>query len=190
MKNKQLHTSHYQQSYVWEFKGEQYLTYSKVKLTKYGMRYLETNKEVVQLIEQFVYYNGTICWKYMIDWKYDTCLGLYPISISTNVPPEELIEEVVEPATIEYLEHITTGKPMSNQTVKKITLKDWEIPGLMTGWAVLILVYIGIFIFKDWIIRFILWNIAGWYFGFWRQKLINAHTIYKYEENTTEANHE
>lgn len=190
MKEKQLHTKHYKQSYVFEFKGEKYLTYSKVKLTKYGMRYLETTKEVVQLIEQFIYYNGTTCWKYALDWKYDSALGMHPISISTDEPPEKLIEEVIQPATIEYLEHVITGKPMSNQTVKKITLKEWEIPGLMTGWTVFILVYIGIFIFKDWIIRFILWNIVGWYFSFWRQKLVNAHTIYKYEENTTERNHE
>ena len=190
MKSKQLHTNHYQKSYVFEFKGEKYVAYSTVKLTDEAMYYLETTKKEVQLIEEFIYYDGTTCWKYALDWTYDAALGLRPLTMSTDRTPDELIEEVVKPATIEYLEFMVTGKPMPSQKVKKISLKDWEIPGLMTGWVVFILVCIGIFIFKDWIVKFLLWNIAGWYFGFWRQKLVNAHTIYKYEENTTEANHE
>lgn len=190
MKVKQLYTNNYQKSFTFQFNGKQYLAYSTVKLTDEAMRYLETTKKEVQLIEEFIYFDGTTCWKYALSWTYDTALGFMPLTMSTDRKPDELIEEIVRPATLEYLEHIVAGKPMPNQTVKKISLKDWEIPGLMTGWIVFILVYIGIFIFKDWIIRFILWNIVGWYFSFWRQKLVNAHTVYKYEENTTERNHE
>ena len=176
-----LSTINYKQKYHFEFKGKVYFTHSIVRLTDEGMRYFGSIKKEVILTESFVNHHGVDCWKYMFrsaSWS----VGITDASTDRN--PDELIEEVIMPASAGYSEREIFGRDAPSYTNgKKISKKDWEIPELRTYWIIFILVNIFSLIFKPWIIKVAIWVFSGWIFGTYRKAYIDTYTVYQHDED-------
>lgn len=176
-------TSRYEHEYFFEFKGEKYRVHSIVKLTEEGRRYLKFARKEVILTE--VFFNPhckRTCWKY--EGK-DIKPNIGINNKNTDRPPDELIEEIVMPASAEYAsrEILGTSSPVYKTNATKHTKKDWEIPELRKAWIIFVLVFIGISIFADWYVQLILRFIASSYFWKYRMAHINAYTTYTHDED-------
>lgn len=177
-----LYTRNYKHDDFFKFKGKSYRVNSIVRLTDKGKRYLGSWGHEVILAEQFVNWNGKLCWKYRFK-SINLTVGV--TDYSTDVPPYKLIEEVVCEASAEYASREALGIASPYYaTGTKIQKKDWEIPEVVTAWVVLILVFIGAAIFKNWYIQLIIRSIALNYFIQYRKSYINANTIYMHNEDT------
>ena len=177
----QYGTKRYEHEYLFTFKGEKYLVYSIVRLTSEGKMYLDTTKEQVILTEHFINWNGKECWTYQVGWAYQTN---QPLRVSTDCHPDKIIEEVILPASANYVEREIFGTKASSYTKgTKHKAKDLEIPELRKAWVYLILIFIGASIFKDWYIKLIIRIASVWFFGFYRQAYINTYTTYTHEED-------
>jgi hypothetical protein len=176
-----LYTKDYKHDYQFEFRGQKYRVHSIVKLTEDGQFYLGAWKREVILTEQFTFRNGKLYWTY--EFK-SIALNEGVLRKSTDIPPDKLIEEIVKPATDEYFLREKLGAQASNYTTgtKQMT-SDWNISELRSGWITYILVFFGVFIFKDWYIRAIIWIGSSWLFGIYRNAYINAYTVYMPEDD-------
>lgn len=175
-------TSHYKHDYFFDFNGKKYRVHSIVRLTEDGMNYLDSANREVILTEQFTRRDGTLCWKY--EFK-SIMYNVGIIDKCTDRTPDDLIEEIIEPASAEYASREIFGIESTEHTkVIKHVKKDWEITEVFTGWIILIFVFIFSFIFNDWYIRFIIQIIAGWVFGLYRQAYIDAYTTYTFDEDS------
>jgi hypothetical protein len=176
-----LWTKDYKHDYHFEFKGERYRVHSIVRLTEEGRFYLGAYKREVILTEQFTYRNGKLCWTY--EFK-SVSLTEGILRKSTDVPPDELIEEIIQPATDEYFLREQFGVQAPNyKEGTRYTTFDWNISELRSGWITYILVFFGAFIFKDWYIRAIIWIGSSWLFGIYRNAYVDAYTVYMPEED-------
>ena len=182
MLERKLLTKNYKHDYFFVFHGEKYRVHSIVRLTEQGRVYLGALKREAILTEVFINWNGKRCWKYEFR---STALNVGITNASTDVPPNKLIEEVITPATVEYAsrEILGTDSPFY-QTGEKHTKKDWEIPEVRRGWIILIAIFIGSLIFKDWYVKLIINIVAAWIFGLYRKEYINAYTTYTHDEDT------
>lgn len=176
-----LWTKDYKHDYYFEFKGEKYRVYSIVKLTEEGRFYLGARKREVILTEQFTYRNGKLCWTY--EFK-SISLTEGILRKSTDVPPDKLIEEIIQPATDEYFLREQFGVQAPNyKEGTKYTTSDWDITEVRHAWIAYILVCIGVFIFKDWYVRSLIWIGASWIFGVYRSAYVDAYTVYMRDED-------
>lgn len=182
MKTEKLWTSNCKHEYSFTFQGKPYLVHSVVRLNEEGRCYLGALKNEVILTECFTTPYGTLCWKYQFK-SVELAKGI--TNVSTDRTPDELIEEIITPATSGYAEREIFGVDAPSYTSgRKVQKSDWEIQEVRTGWVVFILVCILALILKSWTLRFLIWNIAGWYFGAYRSFYIKAYTSYVHDEDT------
>ena len=178
---RKLCTKYYTPEYSFEFKGNTYLVHSIVRLTNNGRKYLGAARDEVILTEVFVNHNGTKCWKYVFKSN-DLSIGV--TDASTDIPPDELLEEVLMAASEGYSQREVFGRDApSYKSGRKITKKDWEIPEVRNSWITLIIVVFAASIFKDWYVQWTIRLAAGWIFGLYRKSYVNAYTIYQHDED-------
>lgn len=174
-------TDNYTQKYCFEFKGKVYFVHSIVRLTEEGMRYLGSIKKEVILTESFVNKHGVDCWKYLFrsaSWS----VGITDASTDRN--PDELIEEIVIPASAGYSEREIFGRDAPSYTSgKKISKRDWEIPELVTRWIIFILVVIFAGFFQPWYLKLFIRFVAVLVFGIYRKAYIDTYTVYQHDED-------
>ena len=179
---RKLYTKDYRHDYFFNFKGKSYPVHSIVKLTEEGRNYLKSLRKEVILTEQFYNWNNVICWKYEFK-SIKTNEGI--TNYSTDKSPDELIEEVIMPATVGYMEREVLGASAPSYILgTKYMKKDWEIPEIKKAFAILVAVFIGAYIFKDWYVQLIIRVVAGFIFGIYRQNYINAYITYTHDEDT------
>jgi len=121
------YSKNYKHEYFFKHQGKEYRVNSIVKLTDEAKSYLGSSTKEVILKE--VYYNHIIkklCFKY--EFK-DIALNVGIVDKSTDRTPDELIEEVVIEASVEYAsrEIFGTDSPFYTTGTKQ-TAKDWQIP--------------------------------------------------------------
>ena len=179
---RKLCTQYYKKEYGFEFNEKTYLLHSIVRLTEEGRRYLEAARDEAILTEVFIDHNGNRFWKYVfksIDWS----IGV--TDVSTDRPPDELLEDVILPASAGYAEREIFGRDATSYTSgRKITKRDIEIPEVFAGWCVLIFIVIAASIFNDWYITLIVRATAGWMFALYRKSYVDAYTVYQHDEDT------
>lgn len=179
---RQLWTQDYEHKYFFKFKDKDYRVHTVVKLTDSGRRHLKANKNQVILTEYFIDWTGQDCWSYVVGYSDSIRMSM---KVSTNTPPDELIEEIVLEPSADYVSRELFGQESPvYKTGTKHTRKDWEIPEVRRGWIVFALVCIGSFILKDWYLRVIISGVAGWVFGQYRKAYIDAYTTYTHDEDT------
>ena len=176
-----LLTNKYKHEYSFEFNDQKYLVHSAVKLSDQGKKYLQSLTYEAILTEVFYYFDGRKCWTYEFR---DINFPCGATRASTDVPPHELIEEVVTPASGGYMLREIVGPEWGAEPSKKQTKRDLEIPEVRTGWIIFTLVSIFAFIFKDWYITATIHIAAIIWFAKYRQQYINANTIYTHDEDT------
>lgn len=176
-----LYTKDYKHDYHFEFKGEKYRVHSIVRLTEDGRHYLGAWRREVILTEQFTFRNGKLCWTYEFK-SISMTTGI--VRKSTDVPPDKLIEEIVQPATDEYFLREKFGVQAPNYTEgTKYTTPDKDIPEVRQAWFWYIVVFFGAFIFKDWYVKALIWLGSSWIFGLYKYAHTNAYTVYVREED-------
>lgn len=157
-----------------EFDGKKYSVGAYVTLTDRGMselfyghgyNYVKGN---FRLVDHYITEKGREEWLYFIGHLHNSTT---PVVHATNIRLEELISSVLCAAIDETV--YTPGELEVEFKEPNYSPKDWEVEGVMFGWVLLVIVWIGAFIFKDWWIRLIIQIGAGWYFGRWREKKIN-----------------
>ena len=174
-------TKNYKHEYSFDFKGQKYLVHSIVRLTEEGQKYLGAAKREAVLTEAFYNWNNVRCWTY----EFRTYSLTTPVkTLSTDTPPDKLIENVIHPATAGYMEREVFGTYAPSYTTgRKVQSKDWEIPEVRTAWLIFLVIFFAVSIFKDWYVKFIIRIVAGWYFGMYRQGYVDAHTVYVHDED-------
>lgn len=157
-----------------EFKGKKYPIGSHVTLTEcgtselfygHGYNYVKGN---FRLVDHYITEKGNEGWEYIIGYLHNSTT---PVFHKTTKKPEELIKEVLWKEIDETV--YTPGELQVTFNEPNYSPADWEIEGVMLGWAIMALVWIGAFVFKDWWITLLIQISAGWYFGSWREKKIN-----------------
>ena len=176
-----LSTNKYKHEYSFKFKDEKYHVYSIVRLTDWGKRYLNSHTDEAILTEVFINWNENRCWKYEFKTaKPSRCI----VSACTDVPPEKLIEEVVSPASGEYMLREVCGPQMySLKASEKHVKKDWDIPEVRTGWIIFFAVSLCAFIFKDWYVIAMIQIAAICFFCTYRKQYIDANTTYTHNKD-------
>ena len=181
MKICKYYTGNYKHDQCFKFRGKEYNVHSIVRLTDAGWLFLGSKTKEVILTEQFTNWNGKLCWKYA--FKSINITTCNPVDYSTDKTPDELIEEVIIPATAEYASREKLGvySPVYKTGTKKVP-NDWEIPSLRTGWLTFILCFIASNIFAG-IFGFIISIVCCIVFGLYREAQIEAHTVYEHPED-------
>lgn len=176
-----LWTDKYTHKYYFEFKGKVYLVHSIVRLTEEGRKYLGAMKREAILTECFIMHDDTPFYKYMFK---SSSLSIGITNASTDRSPDELVEDVIMPASDGYSEREIFGRDAPSYTSgKKISKKDWEIPELRIRWIIFILVVIFAGIFQPWYLKLLIRGIAGWIFGIYRKAYIETYTVYQHDED-------
>lgn len=176
-----LTTNKYKHEYTFKFKNVKYHVHSIVYLTDEGKHYLNSRTNEAILTEVFINWNGNRCWKY--EFRSGKRFGGIT-NASTDIPPDKLIEEVMSPASGDYMLREVCGPEWNASSGVKHTKKDLEIPEVRNGWIIFILVSFGAFIFKDWYITLIIQLIAACYFLIYRKMYIDANTVYTHTKDT------
>lgn len=159
-----------------EFRGKKYPIGSFVTLNDHGMRDMFYSKGYnyvkggFRLVDHYITDNGREEWKYFIGHIYNSTT---PVIHVTHIPPDELLSEVLQKEMDETVDTPGELQVEFKESSFYYSPKDWEVKGVMFGWLVMLLVWIGAFIFKDWWITLLIQIVAGWYFGSWREKKIN-----------------
>ena len=172
------------QDYFFEFKGEKYRVHSVVRLTEEARMYLGAWRREVILTEIYTDERRNLTL-----YRYEFKSIKYNVGIinkSTDRLPDEMIEEVITPASADYASRqiLGTSSPVyQTETATKHSKKDWEIPELRKAWIIFILVFIGISIFADWYVQFILRFLASLYFWNYRKAHVDAYTTYTHDED-------
>ena len=181
MQVRKLLTKNYKHDYWFEFNGKAYRVNSIVKLTEKGRGYLKSRTREVILKEHFIGPSNKEMWKYEFNGQSLT-EGI--TNVSTNRHPDELIEEVVIPATYEYSSREIFGVNSSEyNNGEKNSKKDLYIPEVRRAWIIYIIFFIAVAIFKDWYVKVALRIVAGFILGVYRQEYVNAYTTYTHKED-------
>ena len=161
-----------------EYKGKKYPIGTYVDLTDEGWFYMYSDRDYgfirgnFRLVDHYITDKGVENWEYIIGRSYDSNL---PFLKFTTRSPDELIAQVKGAELNETI--CPPGELKVEFKEPNYFPKDWEIEGVLFGWFVMAIVWIGAFIFKDWWIRLIIQIGAGWYFGSWREKKINEAIV-------------
>ena len=157
-----------------EVGGNKYPIGTYVKLTKsgeyrifkgYNHSFIRGN---FRLVDHFISNKNIEYWIYIIGKSYESNMYYFH---TTRIPPDELIETVLY-CPIDKTTFIP-GKLQVDFGDPTYLPKDWEVEGVMIGWAVMAMVWIGAWVFKDWWITLIVQIVSGFYFGSWREQKIN-----------------
>jgi hypothetical protein len=165
-----------------EFGGKKYPIGSLVKLNDNGMRDMFYNnkynyiKDEFRLIDHYISEHGNDMYKYIIGHTYGSRMQVIHL---TSVKPDDLISEVLRSEMNERIE--APGELQVNIPVEEnepnYFPKDWEVPGLMFGWVVAVIVWIGAFVFKDWWITMLIQLATIAFFVSWREEKVNEAII-------------
>lgn len=172
------------QDYFFEFRGEKYRVHSVVRLTEEARMYLGAWRREVVLTEIYTDERRNLTL-----YRYEFKSIKYNVGIinkSTDRLPDEMIEEVITPASADYASRqiLGTSSPVyKTETVTKHSKKDWDIPELRKAWIIYVLVFIGISIFADLFIQLILRFLVSLYFWNYRKAHIDAYTTYTHDED-------
>lgn len=157
-----------------EYNGEKYPIGSYVDLTEDGRSYMLNDRGYgfirgnFRLVDHFITDKGVEKWEYIIGMSYETNT---PFLKETTKTPDELIAEVKGAEMNEFI--CAPGELKVEFKEPNYSPKDWEVEGVMFGWFVVAIVWIGALVFKDWWITLLIQIGACWYFGSWREKKIN-----------------
>ena len=145
------------------FNGEEYYINSVVKLSEDAKRFLGLQNEYTQIVQHEITNLGKERWGYVADIWDDVITNAF-----TTVPPDQLVEEVVIPADLEQVED------------KLQYYKDYEVPGVITGWIIYIVIMVGSLIFVDF---GIIWGFASLAFFAWRHQKLKKPKRHNYGFN-------
>lgn len=160
-----------------EHNGEKYIIGSKVELTDKGTNEMIHNgvynyvKNDFRLVDHYVTENGNEEWTYIIGWRNYGNGVKSPVFYYTRINPDELVSNVLSMKIDE--KKYAPGELKVEFKEPNYFPKDWEVEGVMAGWAVLVVVWLIALLFKDWWITLIIQIAAGFYFGNWRETQIN-----------------
>lgn len=172
-----LHSTNETYYNYFDFNGKKYTIGAFVKLTEKGYRELYRNsgynfvKSGVRLADYCMDANNKKSWTYIIGWHMYPDGSKRPILHSTTLEPEIIVSEVVNSAINELV--YTPGELQVEFKEPNYNPSDCEVEGVVSGWVVFFVIWIGAFIFKDWWIVLLIQISAGWYFGNWRENKIN-----------------
>ena len=157
-----------------EFRGEKYPIGSFINFSQEGCRHFLRDsgcgfyKGNFRLVDHFINSQGIEQWTYIIGKSYNSDMYYFRTTTKT---PDELIDSVLTQKFDETIEEV--GELKVELKNFNYSPKDWEVEGVIGGWFVLTIVFIGAFIFKDWWLRLLIQCGSGYYFGAWRDKKIN-----------------
>ena len=157
-----------------EFGGKKYYIGSHIKLSEKGMGPMYNNgvysyiKGDFRLIDHQITDKGVEKWTYLIGWYYDSQI---PRIYTTTEKPDVLISEVIEDPIDESIEE--AGELNVEFKESKYFPKDYEVPGLITGWIIVAIAWLSAYIFKDWWLVLIIQLGICFYFAKWRNNKIN-----------------
>lgn len=161
-----------------EFKGKKYPIGAYVNLTKEGEYYILHDQGYnfirgnFRLVDHFVNDKGVEYWKYIVGKLYDCNT---PIIKHTTKTPDELVGEV---KCLPISEDVfTPGELKVEFKEPNCFPKDWEVDGVMIGWAVMAVAWIAALALKDWWLRLVIQISVSWYFGSWREKKMNEAIV-------------
>jgi hypothetical protein len=167
-----------------EFKGEKYPIGAYVNLTEDGEWHFLRDagygfiRGGFRLVDHLINDKGVEMWTYIIGKSHETGT---PFFRHTTKTPDELIDTVLCAVIDETV--YTPGELKVEFKEHNYFPNDWEVEGVMFGWFVVAIVWIGALVFKDWWITLLIQIGAGWYFGSWREKKINeAISTQKFKE--------
>ena len=167
-----------------EFQGKKYPVGACVKFTDIGVRNAFCNRGYgflrggFKLVDHWINCNGQEFWDYIIGKSCDSDLHYH---YKTTKTPDEMIAEVLCSEINEAV--FIPGELEVEFKEPNYFPTDSQVDNVVFGWGVLIAIWIGAFIFKDWWIRLLIQITAGWCFGSWRNKKINeAITSQKFKE--------
>ena len=157
-----------------EFNGKKYPIGAHVDLTDKGSYYMLHDrgygfiKGDFRLVDHFITDKGVEKWKYIIGKSYETHI---PFFKNTTRSPDELIKCVncmeLNPAIDK------PGELKVEFKQPNYFPKDWEVEGVMFGWFVMAIFWIGALVFKDWWITLLIQLGVSWYFSSWRSAKIS-----------------
>ena len=131
-----------------------------------------------RLVDHFINDKGVEQWKYIIGKSYNSNMYYFR---TTNRSPDELVNNVLCAELDETV--YTPGELKVEFKEPNYSPNDWEVKGVMFGWFVVAIIWIGALVFKDWWITLLIQIVAGLYFGSWREKKINeAISTQKFKE--------
>lgn len=167
-----------------EFNEKKYPIGAYVTLTDRGMSELFYNhgynyvRGGFRLVDHYITEKGREEWQYIIGHLHNSAT---PVFHSTSIKPEELVSEVLWNEIDETV--YTPGELKVTFKETNYCPNDWEVEGVMFGWFVVAIIWIGALVFKDWWITLLIQIGAGWYFGSWRENKINeAISTQKFKE--------
>ena len=172
-----LHSTNETYYNYFDFNGKQYTVGALVKLTEKGHRELYRNsgynfvKNGVRLVDYHTDSKSTKSWRYIIGWHMYPDGSKRPVLHSTNLEPDVIVSEVLYPAVNEVIDK--PGELKVEFKEQNYNPSDCEVEGVVFGWAIFFVVWIGAFVFKDWWIVLLIQISAGLYFGNWRENKIN-----------------
>ena len=169
-----LHYTNNKYFNYFEFHGQKYYIGSHVKLSEKGTKLMVNNgvysykKGDFRLVDHKIDNNGVEKWVYLIGWSYDCNI---PRMYTTTEKPDALISEVCTNPIDETKEEV--GELHVEFVEPNIFPKDWEVPGLITGWAKAAFVWLGAYILKDWWLVLIIQLGVCFCFAKWRNNKID-----------------
>lgn len=172
-----LHSTNETYYNYFDFNGKKYTIGAFVKLTEKGYRELYYNsgfnfvKNGVQLVDYYTDCKNTKKWTYIIGWHVYPDGSKRPVLHSTNLEPDIVVSEVLYSAINEIVDK--PGELKVEFKEPNYNPNDCEVEGVVLGWVVFFVIWIGAFVFKDWWIVLLIQISAGWYFGNWRDNKIN-----------------
>lgn len=156
-----------------DFGGKKYPIGAHIILNDEGMKEMYHNgrynykKGDFRLVDHWIDRHGKEKWKYIIGWRDSS----WPIFHTTPEPPCNFIKDVV---SLPFNEEVyKPGELKVEFKEPNYNPSDSEVDGVVFGWIVFFVIWIGAFVFKDWWIVLLVQISAGWYFGNWRENKIN-----------------
>lgn len=143
------------------YKGHKYNLNSIVKLSNDAKMFLGADSTCTQLIQHEITNTSQERWGYVVRKSSEKTYHVF-----TTVPPEQLIEEIIVPATSDIL------------TNKVQHYKDNEVDGMSRLWAIYIIAMVVITLFND---RIMMWTIASCIFFELRKKKLTKPPQHNYE---------
>ena len=157
-----------------DFKGKKYPIGAYVKLTKDGEWHMFKDRGYgfirggFRLVDHFIDDRNIEKWTYIIGKDYNSNFYYFH---NTSKTPDELIDTVLFKEINET--EFAPGELKITFKDENYLPKDWEVEGVMTGWIMFVIAWLGAFIFQDALIVFATQIGAAWYFFSWRDKKIS-----------------
>lgn len=168
------HLAHHDSCYYFnyfEFNGKKYPVGSFVTLSRRGEFDMDHGHNYVhggfRLVSHYVTAKGREEWEYIIG---NLNSPKFPVFHTTGARPEELITGVLAEEIDEDVYYIGELQVVFEEP--NLQIMDWEVEGVMSGWAICIVACILVTIFQD-PIRACLWFIICRCFYLYRKEARN-----------------